>query len=185
MSLYKTQALQMAARAIHLSGGNREHAVVTVMTGIQDIYVSDVRLINSAEKPPTESSADRRRRMDSVTLLAPNPWPSSWMFRTCGLWECKNADATSPKEVETCESQLLDGAQRLFMNTGHTGFCYLFSVIGDFWKVFLYTAPGQSMRCLTGEADDEKPIDSYMDVTDPLEAAVIDAILREFRQSMG
>jgi hypothetical protein len=185
MSLYKTQALQMATRGMGIKSGNQEHAVVTVTTGIQNVYLSHVRLINSQEKPRSTSSANRRRRIDTVTLLAPNPWPANWEFSTCALWEYKKKGDTSPKSVETCESQLLDGAQRLFSNTGRTGLCYMFSIIGDFWKIFRYTAPGQTMEALTGDADDTKPINSYMDVTDPLEANVIDAILREFREEMG
>lgn len=46
---------------------DKEHPVATFLACLQRVYLHEVSIVHATEKPPTNSAADRNRRVDSIT----------------------------------------------------------------------------------------------------------------------
>ncbi|KAI1562015.1 hypothetical protein PtrEW4_010229 [Pyrenophora tritici-repentis] len=170
----------LAVRVAHYHMGrheDKEYPVVTFLGAMQKVYLHDPNIINAGEKPPTSSSADRLRRVDSITHWCQS---GSWDFHVGAVYECKKPGAT-PAEIETCEGQVYDACERNLRDRP-TGKCYGFSGFGSFWRVFVLQKPGQRYTCLTGEGPSNRKY--YVDVS-AAEGMLIDSCFRDLREHMG
>ena len=159
-----------------------EHTAVTLGVSIINIYLNHPRLITVPEKPPSFDRTDRRR-IDLITYAV----PAQWTMVLKGFWEFKKEEST-PRDIEICEQQLLDGCTRHFMDKA--GSCYAWSCIGRFYRVFLFRKPEATSEVvywtsLTGMPQGEASLDHYVDITADNEAPLIDKIFREFRVFLG
>jgi hypothetical protein len=155
-----------------------EHHVATMVAALHNVYFHEPSIVLAPEKPPTNHASDRQRKVDAITHW----WPgNTWNLLVGAVWEFKKPNAT-PSEIETCEGQVLDACERYLRGTTR-GECYGFSVIGSFWRVFIYEKPGSRFISLTGEG----PADNryYFDISDHAEGQMIDSCLRDLWVHMG
>jgi hypothetical protein len=162
-----------AAHEVNEALPDDEHAASALMKAVIDVYFWESQILNSAEQPPTPQS---RRRVDYTTRYAAQQPDGQCVLSKCLIaWECKKASA-SPFEVNECQNQVRDALERI---VGHQGLAYGVSAIGSFFKIYCYRMPGKVFAPLYGGAAPE--LNTYLDISDPLEAQLVDRFFRELR----